>query len=211
MNYKPDQKKSLSQPKSPHRHQSHYLLPPFSWFPQVESKPWSSSSWACCAVQLWGAIGHLKVYWRSRKTLAHENGTEPDCTEFQDVLLRDPALVTILLPVIGGLFLSQLVSVHIIKYFDLLAERECLSFSLIIILTGCLLSDFWSPVLEDCCRHVRRARWRGTGHWCRYVWIFILFYLIAPDPFPHLQPPQPFFVIRRAKGIFHKNLYTLAK
>ena len=152
MNYEPDKKKSLSRPKSPQRRQSHYLLPPFSWFPWVESKPWSSSSWACCAVQLWGAI----------------------------------------LPVISGLFLSQLVSAHIIKYFDLLAERECLSFSLIIILTGCLLSDFWSPVLEDCCRHVRRARWRGTGHWCRYVWIFILFYLIAPDPFPHLQPPPAF-------------------
>ena len=141
-------KKLLSQPKPPHCCWSHYLLPPFSWFPQVESKLWSSSSWACCTVQLWGVIGHLKEYWRSQKTLAHENRTERDCKEFQllwvtlsmvalavklnlsdttccslhtticnlssytplifhphqDVFLQNPSSVTILLPVISGLF-----------------------------------------------------------------------------------------------------------
>src|SRR6267154_2690714 len=98
----------------------------------------------------------------------------------RDVLLQDPASVTILLPVISGLFLSQSVSAHIIKYFDLLAECECLSFSLIIILTGCLLSDFWSPVLEDCCRHVRRACWRGTSTDAE-VCMGGFFFSIAPD------------------------------
>src|SRR5258706_14051306 len=50
----------------------------------------------------------------------------------------------------------------IIKYFDLLAECECLSFSFITILTCCLSSYFSSPFLEDCCRHFRC--WRGTRH-----------------------------------------------
>ena len=36
MNYDPDQKMSLSQPKSPHRHWSHYLLPSFFLFPCLE-------------------------------------------------------------------------------------------------------------------------------------------------------------------------------
>jgi len=96
-----------------------------------------------------------------------------------DILLQDPVLITILLPVIGGLLLSQSVSVHIIKYFDLLAECECLSFSFITILSCCLSSYFLSPFLEDCCRHFRC--WRGTRHWCRYGWNLIFWLCLTPS------------------------------
>ena len=73
---------SLSWPKSPLHHWSHYLLPPFFWFPCFESKLWSLSSWAHWVVRLWGVTRCSKEYETSQKILACENGTEPSCTEF---------------------------------------------------------------------------------------------------------------------------------
>ena len=58
VNYKPGQKISLSQPKSPLCCWSHYLLPPFHQFLCFESKPWSLSFWVCCVIWLWGVIRH---------------------------------------------------------------------------------------------------------------------------------------------------------
>ena len=77
VNYKPGQKISLSQPKSPLHCQSCYLLPPFHQFLRFESKPWSLSFWACCIIWLWGVIRHsiishlpsCQVWYRSCSAL----------------------------------------------------------------------------------------------------------------------------------------------
>ena len=105
--------------------------------------------------------------------------------------IRCPPFIGFCLTVLNGLLLNQLVSAHMVDYFEFITERECLFLSSIIISTCSLLSYFSSAFLWNCCWHIRR--WRGT----RLLWS--LWQTLAKNHFPisshRLAPPNLSWIV----------------